>query len=141
MESGKHCGKKRNYSFWAISSFVTMFSKSCLLQSRHKVSIWVKGLNWNDRQNRSKYLAKISIIFKLLKIIMWTIIVNICLIIPFWNTLPFHNSEQQLVLFKQCFKVCYKFILNSFSDFTFYICHHIMTGKWWKGRACIWSWI
>ena len=30
--------------FWAISSFVTMFSKSCLLQRRQKASIWGKGL-------------------------------------------------------------------------------------------------
>ena len=43
-KSGKHCGKKRNCSFWAISSFVTMFSKSHLLQKRQKASIWGKGL-------------------------------------------------------------------------------------------------
>ena len=43
-KSGKHCGKRRNCSFWAISSFVTMFSKSCLLQKRQKASIWGKGL-------------------------------------------------------------------------------------------------
>ena len=36
-KSGK---KRRNCSFWAISSFVTMFSKSC-----QKASIWGKGLN------------------------------------------------------------------------------------------------
>ena len=28
--------ERRNRSFWAISSFVTMFSKSCLLQRRQK---------------------------------------------------------------------------------------------------------
>ena len=27
IQSGKHCGKRRNCSFWAISSFVTMFFK------------------------------------------------------------------------------------------------------------------
>ena len=43
-KSGKHCGKRRNCLSWAISSFVTMFSKSCLLQGRQKVSIWRKGL-------------------------------------------------------------------------------------------------
>ena len=43
-KSGKHCGKRRNCSFWAISYFVTMFSKSCLLQKRQKTSIWGKGL-------------------------------------------------------------------------------------------------
>ena len=43
-KSGKHCGKRRNCSFRAISSFVTMFSKSCLLQRRQKASIWGKGL-------------------------------------------------------------------------------------------------
>ena len=26
-KSGKHCVKRRNCTFWAISSFVTMFSK------------------------------------------------------------------------------------------------------------------
>ena len=31
----------------AISSFVTMFSKSCLLQRRHKVSIWGRGFKCN----------------------------------------------------------------------------------------------
>ena len=44
-KSGKHCGKRRNCPFWAISSFVTMFSKSLLLQMRQKASIWGKGLN------------------------------------------------------------------------------------------------
>ena len=43
-KSWKHCGKRRNCSFWAISSFVTLFSKSCLLQRLQKVSIWGKGL-------------------------------------------------------------------------------------------------
>ena len=37
---GKHCGKRRNCLFWAISSFVTLFSKSCLLQRCQKASIW-----------------------------------------------------------------------------------------------------
>ena len=44
-KTGKHCGKRRNCTFCAISSFVTMFSKSCLLQRRQKASIWGKGLN------------------------------------------------------------------------------------------------
>ena len=44
-KSGKHCGKRRNCSFWAISSFVTMFLKIRLLQRRQKASIWGKGLN------------------------------------------------------------------------------------------------
>ena len=39
-KGGKHCVKRRNYSFWAISSFVTMFSKIRLLQRRRKASIW-----------------------------------------------------------------------------------------------------
>ena len=42
-KSGKHCGKRRNCLFGTISSFATMFSKSCLLQ-RQKGSIWGKGL-------------------------------------------------------------------------------------------------
>ena len=37
-KSGKHCDKRRKSSFRAISSFVTIFSKSCLLQRRQKVS-------------------------------------------------------------------------------------------------------
>ena len=36
-KSGKHCGKRRNCLFWAISSFVTMFSKSRLLQRHFKI--------------------------------------------------------------------------------------------------------
>ena len=36
--------REENRSFWAISSFVTMFSKSRLLQRRQKASIWGKGL-------------------------------------------------------------------------------------------------
>ena len=35
-KSGKHCGKRRNCSFLAISTFVIMFSKSRLLQRRQK---------------------------------------------------------------------------------------------------------
>ena len=42
--SCKHGDKRRNCSFWAISSFVAMFSKSCLPQRRQKVSIWGKGV-------------------------------------------------------------------------------------------------
>ena len=38
------CGKRRNCTFFAISSFVTMFSKSRLLQRRQKATIWGKGL-------------------------------------------------------------------------------------------------
>ena len=44
-KSGKHCGKRRNCTFCAISSFVTMFSKGRLLHRRQKVSIWGKGLS------------------------------------------------------------------------------------------------
>ena len=44
-KSGKHCGKRRNCTFCAISSFVTMFSKSRLLQRRQKASTWGKGLS------------------------------------------------------------------------------------------------
>ena len=36
-ESEKHCGKRRNCLFRAISTFVTMFSKSCLLQVSENV--------------------------------------------------------------------------------------------------------
>ena len=43
-KSGKHCGKRRNCTFCAISSFITMFSKSCLLQRRANAFIWGKGL-------------------------------------------------------------------------------------------------
>ena len=45
-KSGKHCGKRRNCTFCAISSFVTMFSKSRLLQRRQNASIWGKGLKY-----------------------------------------------------------------------------------------------
>ena len=46
MKSGKHCVKRRNCLFWAISCFVTMFSKSHLLQRHQKASRWGKGLNF-----------------------------------------------------------------------------------------------
>ena len=36
--------QKEKLLVWAISSFVAMFSKSCLLQRRQKASIWRKGL-------------------------------------------------------------------------------------------------
>ena len=54
-KSGKHCGKRRNVSFWAIFSFVTMFSKSCLLQRRQKASIWGKGLNMSVQKYENLY--------------------------------------------------------------------------------------
>ena len=41
---GKHCGQRSNCSFWAVSSFVTMFPKSRLLQRRPKASKWGKGV-------------------------------------------------------------------------------------------------
>ena len=44
----KHCGKRRNCTFCAISSFVTKFSKSRLLQRRLKASIWGKGLTHHE---------------------------------------------------------------------------------------------
>ena len=47
-KSGKHCGKRRNCTFRAISSFVTMFSKSRLLQRRQKASTLGKGLNMSN---------------------------------------------------------------------------------------------
>ena len=49
---------------WAISSFVTMFSKSRLLQRRQKVSIWGKGLrpfpqttNMKRKENRTLFIS------------------------------------------------------------------------------------
>ena len=33
-KSGKHCGKRRNCTFCAISSFVTMFSESVYMRER-----------------------------------------------------------------------------------------------------------
>ena len=48
-KSGKHCRKRRNCSFWAISFFVNMFSKCRPLQSCQKAYIWgkllTKGVN------------------------------------------------------------------------------------------------
>ena len=53
LKEGKHCGKRRNCLFWAISSFVSMLSKSRLLQRHQKASIWGKGLTlyWNLTSN------------------------------------------------------------------------------------------
>ena len=42
-KSGKHCGKRKKMLVLAISSFVTMFSKSRLLHRRQKAFIWGKG--------------------------------------------------------------------------------------------------
>ena len=50
-KGGKHCGKWRNCTFCAISSFVNMFSKSRLLQRRQKASIWGKGLIMSEKEN------------------------------------------------------------------------------------------
>ena len=44
------CGKRRNCTFCAISSFVTMFSNSHLLQRRQKASIWGKGLIYSSQE-------------------------------------------------------------------------------------------
>ena len=52
-KSGKHGGKRRNCTFCAISSFVTIFSKSRLLQRPQKASIWGKGLKARHDNNKS----------------------------------------------------------------------------------------
>ena len=51
----KHCGKRRNCTFCAISSFVTMFSKRRLLQRCQKASIWGKGLIIYCNYNYTSY--------------------------------------------------------------------------------------
>ena len=64
-KSRKHCCKRRNCSFWAISSFVTMFSKSCLLQRCQKASIWGKELKtlWQilKKNNESNFTFSFNI--------------------------------------------------------------------------------
>ena len=55
-KSGKHCGKWRNCTFCAISSFVTMFSKSHLLQRRQKASIRGKGLTISFQVMSAEFL-------------------------------------------------------------------------------------
>ena len=47
-KSGKHHGKRRNCTFCAILSFVTMFIKSHLLQRRPKAFIWGERVNNNN---------------------------------------------------------------------------------------------
>ena len=42
--SRKHCGKRRNCSLRAISSFPTMFSKAVCLLMRQNEYLWSKGL-------------------------------------------------------------------------------------------------
>ena len=42
--SRKHCGKRRNCSFRAISSFPTMFFKSCMLLMCLNEYLWSEGL-------------------------------------------------------------------------------------------------
>ena len=61
-KSGKHCGKRRNCSCWALSFFVTMFSKSRLLQRRQKASIWRKGLNITEYMFK-EYNRNLGIVF------------------------------------------------------------------------------
>ena len=39
-KTGKHWGKRRICSFWSFFSFISMFSKSHLLQRCQKASIW-----------------------------------------------------------------------------------------------------
>ena len=46
-KSGKHCGKRRNCSFWAISSFVTMFSKSIYMRERVNPCPHTTNRSWN----------------------------------------------------------------------------------------------
>ena len=53
-------------TFCTISSFVTMFSKSCLLQRRQKASIWGKGLKsgklvlfWHCYKNLTLFWLKL----------------------------------------------------------------------------------
>ena len=58
-KSGKHCGQRRNCSFWAISCFVTMISKSRLLQRRQKASIWGKGFTFYQIRLLWNWLWKI----------------------------------------------------------------------------------
>ena len=36
-KSGKHCGKRRNCSFWAISTFVTVFKKPSAAEASESV--------------------------------------------------------------------------------------------------------
>ena len=60
--SGKHCGKRRYCLFWSISSVVTMFSKSCLLQRRQRASIWGKGLITSLNLINLTWLIKLNLI-------------------------------------------------------------------------------
>ena len=55
QKSRKHCGKRRNCSLRAISSFPTVFSKSLFSQGRQKVSFCGNGLKllneWEKNTN------------------------------------------------------------------------------------------
>ena len=60
-KSGKYCGKRRNCMFCAISPFVTMFSKSRLLQRRPKAFIWGKGLTISSTGTEVVTIASLAI--------------------------------------------------------------------------------
>ena len=70
-KSRKHCVKRRNCSFWAISSFVTMFSKSRLLQRRQKASIWGKGLNIIILQSSSSKCSRLFSFYDILRVALY----------------------------------------------------------------------
>ena len=46
-KSSKHCGKSRNYLFWAIFSFATMFSKVvCFRGIRKRLQVGIASSQW-----------------------------------------------------------------------------------------------
>ena len=119
-KSGKHCNKRRNCTFCAISFFVTMFSKSRLLQRRQKVSIWGKGLNninkskinaflYLEYYNTSleKYINFLLIRCPILWIYInsinsWLAIDSFCIVYVVF----YYNSEEYRNLFLQYVTLC-----------------------------------
>ena len=75
-KSEKHCGKRRNCTFCAISSFVTVFSKSRLLQRRQKASILGKGLKTSRQKCESTYMYIVENIVAKGKIAHYVILHN-----------------------------------------------------------------
>ena len=126
MKTGWH---KTNYSFWAISSFVAMFSKICLLQRCHKASTWGKGLSITN--NDIAYYSFNPFPFA-----------NV--ILTHLQQTTFENSvakgeilhNEQLIILPQCFKPVqwFNYHLQRFSIFVACCFETLLLHMYWKWK-------
>ena len=104
-KSGKHCGKRRNVTFRAISSFVTLFSKSCLLQRCQKASIWGKVLN----SNQSEVICKLQFYFLYVLVATCSTVISINLknkTINVWYIMGTLQNSCNCILFQDLGRSC-----------------------------------